>query len=149
METPSLTAAVRRELLAHPEVTEGAHRFGGVVFHLAGHELGHLHGETIADLPFPPHLRDELIATGRVSDDRVVSDSAWVSRRVNGPEDVADIVELFRMSYEHAAAQAARAGDHEEHQQAAPDIGSRRKATWRDVVGLPARPILHRRSRRR
>ncbi len=36
METPSLTAAVRGELLAHLDVTEGAHRFGGIVFHVGG-----------------------------------------------------------------------------------------------------------------
>ena len=82
MDTPSLTAAVRAELLAHPEVSEGTHRFGGIVFRLGRRELGHLHGETLADLPFP--------------------------RRVRGPEDVAAVVELFRMAYERAAAQSER-----------------------------------------
>jgi hypothetical protein len=38
----------------------------------------------------------------------VLPDSGWVSRRVRGPEDVAVVVELFRMSYERAAAAAAR-----------------------------------------
>jgi hypothetical protein len=149
MDAPSLTAAVRRELLAHPEVTEGTHRFGGIVFYLGRHELGHLHGETIADLPFPPHIRDELVASGRVSPDHVVSDSAWVSRRVDGPADVAEIVELFRISYEHAAAQAALAGSREEHRETVPDADRPPKATWRNVVALPSRRILRRRSRRR
>lgn len=140
MDAPSLTAAVRRELLALPEVTEAAHRFGGVVFHLGRRELGHLHGETVADLPFPPHIRDELLADGRVSPQNVVSDSAWVSRRVNGPEDVASIVELFRLSYEHAAAEAARASTREEeHEEAAPDADRQRRATWRDALTLPFR----------
>ncbi len=145
MDAPSLTDAVRRELLAHPQVTEGAHRFGGVVFHLGRHELGHLHGETVADLPLPRHIRDELVASGRVSTDHVAPDSAWVSRRVNGPQDVAEIVELFRISYEHAAALA----DEEEDQEAAPSPDGPRKATWRDVLALPSRPILRRRNRRR
>ncbi len=148
MDAPSLTAAVRRELLAHPEVTEGAHRFGGIVFHLGQHELGHLHGETVADLPFPPHIRDDLVASGLVSPDDVVSDSAWVSRRVNGRQDVAEIVELFRISYEHAAAQAALAGD-DEDQEPPPNAGRQPKATWREVLTSPSRRIMGRRSRRR
>jgi len=148
MDALSLTAAVRRELLAHPEVTEAEHRFGGVVFHAGGHEIGHLHGERIADLPFPPHIRDELLASDRLSPDHVVPDSTWVSRRVNGPEDVAEIVELFRVSYEHAAAQPARAVTPEESPE--PPVGGRwRNPTWRAGWGLSPRSILRRRSRRR
>lgn len=129
MDAPSLTAAVRRELLAHPGVTEGAHRFGGIVFHLGRRELGHLHGETVADLPFPPHIRDELIAEGRVSAGHGASDR-WVSRRVEAPEDVEQIVALFRLSYEHAAAAALE--DEDEDEAAAAEAGQERSATWRE-----------------
>jgi hypothetical protein len=38
------------------------HRFGGVEFRLGRRELGHLHGDRIADLPFPRRIRDELVA---------------------------------------------------------------------------------------
>ena len=143
METPSLTAAVRRELLAHPEVTEGAHRFGGVVFHLGRRELGHLHGETVADLPFPATVRDELVAAGRLSADEVAPDSDWVSRRVSGPHDVAQVVELFRISYEHAAAQAAQ----DEEPEASAEAHGSRRGGWRDALASPAR-LLGRRRRR-
>ena len=143
MDALSLTAAVRRELLARPEVTEAEHRFVGVVFHVGGHEIGHLHGERTADLPFPPHIRDELLASGRLSPDHVVPDSTWVSRRVNGPEDVVAIVELFRVSYEHAVAQPPRPSNVEENQE-----GRRRNAAWRDLLASRPRPILRRRSRR-
>jgi hypothetical protein len=108
MDTPSLTAAVRAELLAHPEVSEAAHRFGGIEFRLGRRELGHLHGETLADLPFPRRVRDELVADGHAAPHHVLPDSGWVSRRVRGPEDVAAVVELFRMSYERAAAARSR-----------------------------------------
>lgn len=104
METPSLSAAVRRELLAHTGVTEGSHRFDrGAVFHLGRRELGHLHGEHTADIPLPPHIRDALLAEGRIAPEHVVADSDWISRRADSPGDVAQIVELFRISYEHAA----------------------------------------------
>ncbi len=144
MEIPSLTAAVRGELLSHPEVTEATHRFGGIVFHLGRHEIGHLHGETVADLPFPPHIREELVASGRVCADHVVSDSAWVSRRVEGPEDVAQIVELFQISYAHAASQAAQDSSREDDQGVTPDA---HRATWRELLAAPLRPLLRRRSR--
>ena len=144
MDAPSLTAAVRRELLEHPEVTEAAHRFGGIVFHLGPRELGHLHGERVADLPLPPHLRDELVASGRLSPDDVASDSDWVSRRVERPEDVAEIVELFRMSYEHAV-HAGPVADDEESHEGAPEAGSPRRLPLREVLALPWRPILRRR----
>jgi hypothetical protein len=108
MDTPSLTAAVRAELLARPGVAEGTHRFGGIEFRLGRRELGHLHGERLADLPFPRRVRDELVASGRATPHHVLPDSGWVSRRVDGPDDVAAVVELFALSYEHAAAARSR-----------------------------------------
>lgn len=142
MDAPSLTDAVRRELLVHPDVTEAAHRFGGVVFHVGRHEIGHLHGESVADLPFAPHVRDELVARGSISPEHLVPDSDWISRRVHEPGDVETIVELFRVSYEHAA-QAAQADPPEEEQ--APAREQRR--SWRDAIA-PSRSILRRRNRR-
>lgn len=134
----SLTDAVRRELLADPEVTEGSHRFGGVVFHLRGHELGHLHGETVADLPLPAHLHDELVASGRIAADHVQPGSDWVSRRIDGPADVAAVVELFRVSYEHAASLPPRVAGEEDD-----EPGGHRRAGWRRALA----PLLRRRER--
>ena len=139
MDAPSLTAAVRRELLEHPQVTEGAHRFGGIVFRLGRRELGHLHGETVADLPFPPHIRDELVASGRVSPGHGDSDT-WVSRRVNGPGDVEQIVELFRLSYEHAAAAALEDPDEEDDDATAAADGQGGGARWRGILSRALHP---------
>jgi hypothetical protein len=108
MNTPTLTAAVRAELSTDPEVSEAEHRFGGLEFRLGRRELGHLHGDRLADLPFPRRIRDELIAAGRAAPHHVLPDSGWVSRRVETPEDVAAVVELFRLSYEQAAAARSR-----------------------------------------
>jgi Family of unknown function (DUF5519) len=146
MDAPSPTAAVRRELLAHPGVTEAAHRFGGIVFHLGRRELGHLHGETVADLPFPPHIRDELVAAGRVTPGHGGSDR-WVSRSVSGPADVGQVVELFALSYEHAPAMAPADAEGERRAAAAAAAAEAgpRGATWR---GLLSGRILRWRTRR-
>ena len=139
MDAPSLTEAVRREMLAHPDVTEGPHRFGGIVFRVGGQEIGHLHGEHTADLPFPPHVRDELVASGRVSTDHHGSDSAFVSRRVDTPDDVAEVVELFRLSYEHAAAEAAREAEREALAAAAAAAAEEARGSRRGLFGLRRR----------
>ncbi len=106
--TPTLSDAVRRAMLAHEGVTEAPHRFGGVEFRLGRRELGHLHGERLADLPFPRRVRDELVAGGRAEAHHVLPESGWVSRRVRTAEDVEDVVGLFELSYERAAGAARR-----------------------------------------
>jgi hypothetical protein len=105
MPSTSLIDAVRA-VLTDPDISEAEHRFGAVEFRLGRRELGHLHGERLADLPFPRRVRDELIAAGRAEAHHALPDSGWVSRRVRGPEDVAAVAELFQLSYERAAAVA-------------------------------------------
>jgi hypothetical protein len=100
---------IAREVLSWPGVTSAAHRFGGVEFLLGQRELGHLHGDRLADLPFPRRVRDELVAAGRAQAHHVLPESGWVSYRLAGDTDVAGALELFRLSYERALAARARA----------------------------------------
>jgi hypothetical protein len=44
---------IEKEILSWPYVTAEPHRFGGLEFRFNKRELGHLHGERVADLPFP------------------------------------------------------------------------------------------------
>ncbi len=85
-----------------PEVEVGPHRFGSVEFRVGRRELGHLHGDRIADLPFPRRVRDELIATGRARVHHVLPDSGWVTVSIGDPGGVERAIELFRLSYERA-----------------------------------------------
>jgi hypothetical protein len=89
-------------------VTSHPHRFGGVEFRVGRRELGHLHGDRLADLPFPKRVAEELIADGRARAHHVLPDSGWVSRPIGGDEDVDAVVQLFRLSYERAVAAAGR-----------------------------------------
>jgi Luciferase len=95
--------AIHREVAAWPGVTVAPHRFGGVELRYGRKELGHLHGDRLADLPFPRRIRDELVAGGRARPHHVLPESGWVSRWIAGPEDFADVVALFRMQYERYA----------------------------------------------
>jgi hypothetical protein len=93
-----ITAAVG----SWPDVVVGPHRFGGVEFRVGRRELGHLHGDRIADLPFPRRVRDELIAAGRARPHHVLPESGWVTLQIDEPGDVDGAIELFRRSYDRA-----------------------------------------------
>jgi hypothetical protein len=96
------------EVTSWEGVTSHPHRFGGVEFRLGKRELGHLHGDRLADLPYPKRIAGMLIETGRAEPHRFAQ-GGWVSTPIREPEDVDDVVELFRLSYERAqvAAQVA------------------------------------------
>jgi Luciferase len=86
-----------------PGVEAAPHRFGGTEFRLGRRELGHLHGDRIADLPFPRRVRDELIAEGRARPHHVLPHSGWITVSIGSAEEAERAVELFRMAYERAA----------------------------------------------
>ena len=98
----SIQQQIVREVSSWPDVTVSPHRFGGVEFRVGRRELGHLHGSRWADLPFPVRVRDQLIAAGRAERHHVLPESGWVTVRIHGAEDVANVVDLFRMSYERS-----------------------------------------------
>ncbi|MCD6032155.1 MAG: group-specific protein [Thermomicrobiales bacterium] len=99
---------VTREVLGWPGVTTGDTGRGGLQFSYGRVELGHLHGSSFADLPFPKKVRDELIAQGRASVHPPLPDSGWVRRRMDGPDDAEAVIELFRMNYDRAKARDER-----------------------------------------
>jgi len=84
------------------------HRFGGVEYRYGRKEMGHVHGDRLADLPLPRKLHDDVIASGRAEPHHVLPESGWVSCRMSGPEDAAGVIELFRMQYERYAATATQ-----------------------------------------
>ena len=104
----SPSARITEELLTWPGVTAGPHRFGGVEFHLGRRELGHLHGDRVADLPFRRERRDELIAAGRARVHRWLPDSGWVTVSLEGEDAVDDVIALLRESYDSARSAAER-----------------------------------------
>jgi hypothetical protein len=102
-------ARIEQEVGSWEGVTAHRHRFGGTEFRLGRRELGHLHGDTLADLPFPRRISEMLVETGRAELHRFRPSSGWVSKPIAGEQDVDEAIELFRLSYERArVAEAAR-----------------------------------------
>jgi hypothetical protein len=95
-------ARIRAVVESWEGVTAEPHRFGGTEFRLGRRELGHIHGDWIADLPFPRRIRDELIADGRARPHHVLPDTGWVTVPLGDPQDVDGVIELFRLAYERA-----------------------------------------------
>ena len=49
-----------------------------------------------------------LVETGRALPHHVLPDSGWVTKRIETDDDVIDVIELFRLSYERAGLAAER-----------------------------------------
>lgn len=109
MTDETIRDRIAGEVLAWPGVTQAPHRFGGMEFRYNRSELGHVHGDTLADLPFPMRLRDDLVQSGRASSHHILPESGWVSFWIRGPEDVPAVVALFRLQYERLVSRRERA----------------------------------------
>ena len=96
----SIASVIEQQVRAWPGVEVGPHRFGGIEFRVGRREIGHLHGNRLADLPFPVRVREELVAAGKAQPHHIQPESGWVSFHIHGVADVAAVVELFRLSYE-------------------------------------------------
>ncbi len=106
-ERPS--ASIEREVSSWPGVVVGDTGRGiGPQFSYGKVELGHLHGESVAHLPFTKKTRDELIAEGRASVHPPLPESGWVQRRMDGSGDAEAVISLFRMNYDRAKARDER-----------------------------------------
>ena len=82
-------------------VESGPGRFGSQRFTIGRRELGHLHGDEIADLPLRPEVARDLIAAGRAREHRYTPEgSGWVTIDLDSEDDADRVISLMRESYE-------------------------------------------------
>ena len=105
----SIREKIEREVEGWEGVEAKPHRFNGVEFRVRGHEIGHLHGSRLADLPFPVRMRKELVGAGEAQEHHVLPETGWVSYPIRGEEDVEGALELFRLNYERLTARRREA----------------------------------------
>jgi hypothetical protein len=98
--TQSIAARIE-EVVGRWEGVTIERRGGGFVeFRLGRRELGHLHGDRLADLPFPVRIREQLVASGQAARHYLHPETGWVSYYIGGVDDVAAIVGLLRLNYD-------------------------------------------------
>ena|SRR5271167_2421175 len=90
---------IRQVVSGWQDVTVAPHRFGGLEFRLGKRELGHVHGDWLVDIPFPKHVRDEIIAAGDAEPHHILPDTGWVSVFLRADDDVERAIRLLRRSF--------------------------------------------------
>ena len=108
-----LLAEIEREVKSWPGGTTGDTGRGGLQFSYGRVELGHLHGSSFADLPFPKKVREQLIAEGRASVHPPLPNSGWARRKMRSPAETEAVLELLRMDYDRAEERGERAFAHQ------------------------------------
>ncbi len=89
-------------------ITSQPHRFGGTEYNLGRREIGHVHGDSLVDIPFPKKVRNELVAAGRAEPHHILPESGWVSVFLRQASDVDRAIELLRLSFEIANQRTAK-----------------------------------------
>ena len=96
------------EVIRWEEIEHAPHRFGGTEYRVGHREVGHVHGDSLVDIPFPLSVRNELIQSGMAEPHHVLPKSGWVSIFLRNPADVVRAVQLLRRSYEIALVSQTR-----------------------------------------
>lgn len=98
---------IRETVTSWPGVEAHPHRSGGIEYRVGRKEMGHVHGDRLADLPLPRKLHDEVIAAGRAEKHHVLPDTGWVSVWMHCPDDAAGVIELLPLQYERYTSRAS------------------------------------------
>ena len=108
MSVRGASKQISETLLAWEGIESHPHRFGGVEFSIGKREIGHVHGDTLVDIPFPKKIRDEIVAAGQAQPHHILPESGWVSFYLKQGSDVERAIQLLRRSYEIALKQKNR-----------------------------------------
>jgi hypothetical protein len=102
MPVPKAAEKIDAAMQALPGVTSSPHRFGGTEYRLDRREIGHVHHDSLVDIPFTKKIREELVSGGKAERHHILPDSGWVSVFLRLPADVDRAIELLRYSYSRA-----------------------------------------------
>ena len=95
--------AITDEVTSWPGVEAGLGRRGEFGFRVGRREIGHLHCDHAAHFGFPRAVWEELYAQGRITYHPVFPDKkGWAARRIEGEDDVRDVIAMLRLNYERA-----------------------------------------------
>ena len=111
-ESQSASERIIAVVAAWPGVSVGpGARGASVAFRVGRRELGHLHGDAVADVALPPKLRDQLVKDDVALEEQSRHDSGWVSFPLETEEGVQQALALMRANYEHGQARRSPASE--------------------------------------
>lgn len=109
--TTSVSQRITDEVTSWPGVQAGYGRRGEWAFTVGKREIGHLHGDHAAHFSFPKDVWAQLSEQGRITDHPVFPGRVGLAaRRINGDQDVNDVIELLRLNYDRVAGRSAGSG---------------------------------------
>ncbi len=106
MPAHNVNEKIVEEITKLTGVSAYSHRFGGTEFRLGRREIGHVHGDYQADIPFPINVRNQLVAEGRAELHHILPKSGWITIRFLNGDDVDRAISLFKLSYDLACQKA-------------------------------------------
>jgi Family of unknown function (DUF5519) len=97
---PTPSQQITAELTSWPGVQAGPGKRGEYAFTVGRRQIGHLHGDRSAHFSFPKDVWAALKAQGRIESHPVFPDSVGpAARRIEGQDDVHDVIALMRLNY--------------------------------------------------
>jgi hypothetical protein len=104
-KTQTASEQITEEVTSWPGVEAGPGRRGEFAFKLGKREIGHLHGDHAAHFSFPKDVWAELRDEGRIVDHPVFPGRVGpAARRIDGEDDVRDVIAMMRLNYDRAVA---------------------------------------------
>ena len=108
MTVAGAQARITQAVSSWAGVTSQPHRFGGLEYVIGRREIGHIHGDSLVDIPFPKKVRDEIVAVGRAQPHHILPDSGWISFNLRQDSDVEQAIALLEESYRIAVKQKSK-----------------------------------------
>jgi len=105
MSVRGASKKIVQALLTWEGIESHPHRFGGTEFRLGKREIGHIHGDSLVDIPFPKKIRDEIVKAGEANPHHVLPESGWISFYLKEDQDMERAIDLLDRSYRIALKQ--------------------------------------------
>ncbi|MDQ3722420.1 MAG: DUF5519 family protein [Actinomycetota bacterium] len=103
--TQTASEQITEQVTGWPGVQAGPGSRGEFAFTVGRREIGHLHGDHVLHLGLPKAVWHELYEAGRIDYHPVFPGKpGYASRRIDGQDDVVDVIALLRLNYARAVA---------------------------------------------
>lgn len=86
------------EISGWPGVSVSLHKYGGIQFNYQGRELGHVHGNGLADILLNKSKAKALVADHKALPHHTYKNSGWVSYYIRDRKSMKEVLGLFRLA---------------------------------------------------